>query len=50
VSLVKEGDVLETGYRVMSIGDDAVILESTSDGTQTTLRLSSSDAPPGARP
>ena len=50
VSLVKEGDVLETGYRVMSIGDDAVILESTSDGTETTLRLSSSDAPPGARP
>jgi hypothetical protein len=50
VSLVKEGDVLETGYRVMSIGDDAVILESTSDGAQTTLRLSSSDLPPGARP
>ncbi len=39
VSLVKEGDVLEAGYRVSSIGDDAVTLESTNDGTQTTLRL-----------
>ncbi len=46
VSLVKEGDMLDAGYGVTSIGDDAVILESTSDGTQTTLRLSSSDASP----
>jgi hypothetical protein len=40
VSLVKEGDVLDTGYRVMSISDDAVTLESTSEGTQTVLHLS----------
>jgi hypothetical protein len=40
VSLVKEGDTLDTGYRVMSIGDDTVTLESTTDGTRTTLRLS----------
>lgn len=44
VSLVKEGDVLDTGYRVLSIGDDAVTLESTSDGGQTTLRLSNADS------
>jgi hypothetical protein len=43
VSLVKEGDVLDAGFRVMSIGDDAVTLESTIDGTQTTLHLSNSD-------
>jgi hypothetical protein len=41
VSLVKEGEVLTTGYRVLSIADDAVTLESTNDGTQTTLRLPS---------
>jgi hypothetical protein len=41
VSLVKEGDVLATGYRVVSIADDAVTLESANDGTQTTLRLAS---------
>src|SRR5262245_50933933 len=45
VALVKEGDVLDTGYRVVSIADDAVTLESTSDGTQTTLRLSNADQP-----
>jgi len=39
VSLVKEGDVLDA-YRVVAIADDAVTLESTVDGTQTTLRLS----------
>jgi hypothetical protein len=44
VSLVKEGDVLDAGYRVMSIGEDDVTLESTSDGTQTTLHLSNSDS------
>jgi hypothetical protein len=43
VLLVKEGDVLEAGYRVMSISDDAVTLETTSDGTQTTLHLSNAD-------
>jgi len=40
VSLVKEGDVLDTGYRVVSVGDETVTLESRADGTQTTLRLS----------
>jgi hypothetical protein len=40
VSLVKEGEALETGYRVVSIGEETVTLESPSDGTQTTLRLS----------
>ena len=44
VLLVKEGDVLDTGYRVTSVSDDAVTLESTSDGKQTTLRLSNSDS------
>ena len=44
VSLVKEGDTLETGFRVMSITDDSVTLES-SDGTQTTLLLSNTDQP-----
>jgi hypothetical protein len=43
VSLVKEGDTLETGYRVMSITEDAVTLESTADGAQTTLHLSDAD-------
>jgi len=42
VSLVKEGETLETGYRVMSITDDSVTLES-SAGIQTTLRLSNTD-------
>jgi hypothetical protein len=40
VSLVKQGDVLDGSYRVVSITDDTVTLESASDGTQTTLRLS----------
>jgi hypothetical protein len=44
VSLVKEGDLLDTGYRVLSIRDDAVTLESTSDGDQTTLHLSTADS------
>ena len=39
VTLVKEGETLDTGYRVVSIGEDMVILESTSNGAQTTLRL-----------
>jgi hypothetical protein len=43
VALVKEGDVLETGYRVVSIADDSVTLESASNGTQATLRLSNPD-------
>ncbi|HEU4693511.1 MAG TPA: hypothetical protein VFS23_34345 [Vicinamibacterales bacterium] len=41
VSLVKEGDLLDAGYRVTSIADDAVTLESTSDGSTSTLRLPS---------
>ena len=41
VSLVKEGDLLDAGYRVASIADDTVTLESTSDGSQSTLRLPS---------
>ena len=43
VSLVKEGETLDTGYRVTSITDDAVTLESTTDSTQTTLHLSNAD-------
>ncbi len=43
VSLVKESETLDTGYRVISITEDAVILESTADGTQTTLHLSNTD-------
>jgi hypothetical protein len=43
VSLVKEGETLDTGYRVVSITEDAVILESTADGAQTTLHLSNAD-------
>ena len=44
VSLVKEGDVLDGSYRVSSIADEDVTLESTTDGTQTTLHLSNPDA------
>jgi hypothetical protein len=43
VSLVKEGETLETGYRVTSIAEDSVTLESTADGTQTTLHLSNAN-------
>jgi len=43
VSLVKENETLDTGYRVTSITDDAVTLESTTDGRQTTLHLSDAD-------
>jgi hypothetical protein len=43
VSLVTDGETLDTGYRVTSITDDAVTLESTADGTRTTLHLSNSD-------
>jgi hypothetical protein len=43
VLLVKEGETLEAGYRVMSITEDAVTLESTADGTQTTLHLSNAN-------
>jgi hypothetical protein len=40
VALAKEGDELDAGYRVLTITDETVTLESTSDGAQTTLRLS----------
>ena len=40
VALVKEGDELDAGYRVVTITDETVTLESTGDGAQTTLRLS----------
>jgi hypothetical protein len=40
VALVKEGDELDAGYRVLTITDETVTLESTGDGAQTTLRLS----------
>jgi hypothetical protein len=43
VSLVKEGDTLDGGYRVVSISEDAAVLESMNDGVQTTLRLSNSN-------
>ncbi len=43
VTLVKEGETLDTGYRVTSFTEDAVTLESTADGTRTTLHLSNSD-------
>jgi hypothetical protein len=44
VLLVNEGDVLEAGYRVLAVTDDAVSLESTVDGVRMTLRLSGSDS------
>jgi len=43
VTLVKEGETLDSGYRVMSITEDSIVLESVNDGTQTTLRLSNAD-------
>ena len=39
VLFVKEGDVIDGGYRVLTIEEAAVTVEATSDGTQTTLRL-----------
>ena len=44
VSLVKEGDMVDGRYRVVSITDEAVTLESAGDGTQTTLQLPTADA------
>jgi hypothetical protein len=43
VLLVHDGDSIEGGFRVVTIEDDAVTVESTSDGTLSTLRLSGSD-------
>jgi hypothetical protein len=45
VSLVKEGDLLDGAYRVVSVADETIILESTADGTQTTIGLSHADEP-----
>jgi len=39
VLFVKEGDAVDGGYRVVTIEEDAVTVEATSDGTRTTLRL-----------
>jgi hypothetical protein len=39
VTLVKEDDLLDGGYRVVSVTDESVELESTADGARTTLRL-----------
>ena len=43
VALVKEGDELDASYRVVTITDETVTLESMRDGAQTTLRLSNSN-------
>ena len=43
VSLVKEGDILDGAYRVVSVTEDAMTLEALSDRSQTTLRFSNSD-------
>jgi hypothetical protein len=40
VLLVHEEDIVEGGFRVVAIEDEAVTVESTADGTRTTLRLS----------
>jgi hypothetical protein len=45
VSLVKEGDLLDGAYRVVSIAEETVTIESTADGTQTTIGLSHADEP-----
>lgn len=43
VQLVKDGEPIDGGYRVVSIAEDAVTIESTSDGTRTTIGLSDSE-------
>jgi len=45
VLLVREGEAIEGGYRVLTIDDQSVTLEATSDGTRTTLRLAGSSVP-----
>src|SRR5262245_58323548 len=40
VSLVREGDIVGGTYRVVSIGEDSVTLESTSDGSSLRMSLS----------
>lgn len=42
VLLVREGDMVEGMFRVVSIEADALIVERVGDGTSTTLRLSGS--------
>jgi hypothetical protein len=43
VLLVREGDLVEGMFKVVSIDADAVTVEKVADGTSTTLRLSGSD-------
>jgi len=40
VLLVREGEVIDGGYRVVAIDDGAVTLEATADGSRTTVRIS----------
>jgi hypothetical protein len=42
VLLVREGDIVEGMFRVVSIDADAITVERVDDGTSTTLRLSGS--------
>jgi len=39
VLMVKEGDVVDGGYRVLAVEEESVTVEATSDGARTTLRL-----------
>jgi hypothetical protein len=44
VLLVREGDLVEGIFRIVSIGADAITVERVDDGTSTTLRLSGSES------
>ncbi|HET9359933.1 MAG TPA: hypothetical protein VFO58_09290 [Vicinamibacterales bacterium] len=44
VLLVREGDLVEGMFRIVSIDADAITVERVDDGTSTTLRLSGSDS------
>jgi hypothetical protein len=43
VLLVREGDLVEGAFKVVSIDADAITVEKVGDGTSTTLHLSGSD-------
>jgi hypothetical protein len=43
VTLVKDGDMLDGAYRVVSVTDETVELESIGEGIRTTLRLADSN-------
>jgi hypothetical protein len=43
VLLVREGDLVEGMFKVVSIDADSITVEKVADGTSTTLRLSGSD-------